>query len=329
VAQTGDVVRTVILDMDDRRPVDDIFQHAETRRLADRTTYRMRHYQWTWPIAATTILALTAAACTHQGPRRNTQSDLVAFSRIDKAHALSRGANVTVAVIDWQFDPRGSAASRYVSAASMVPGEAMGTLKPWHGAWMVDIVHRVAPEARIMPLIGRSLKSGGYQDALIEGIRYAAEHGAVAVSSSMGPVNQSDALRAAIDFAESRGTLFVDVHPENDGATGGKFTPCGVGACDTRIVHPGIVSVPEHVTRPHPSRLVYTWPYDLDGKFQDGWGYSNAPPIVLGVIALMKSANPRLTPAQLRERLERTASEREGFKVLDAEAAVRSAIAMR
>ena len=285
--------------------------------------------QSVFSFVAAAIVVVTAASCGGHSPPRNTQSDLATFSHVDQAQALGRGANATVAVIDWQFDPKGSAAPRYLAAASMVPGEEMGALKPWHGAWMVDIVHRVAPEARIIPIIGRSLKSRGYQDELVRGIRYAAEHGAAAVSSSMGPADQTDALRAAIDFAESRGTLFINVHPENVGVGGEKFTPCGVGVCDTRIVHAGIVSVPEHPTKPHPSRLVYTWPYDLDARFEDGWGYSNGPPVVLGVVLLVRSANPSLTPAQVRELLVRTAYEREGFKVLDAEAAVRAAIAMR
>ncbi|MHB0962952.1 MAG: S8 family serine peptidase [Gemmatimonadaceae bacterium] len=280
-------------------------------------------------IVVAAIVVVTTVSCGGNGPPRNTQSDLATFSRVDQAHALSRGANITVAVIDWQFDPRGTAASNYIAAASMVPGEVMGDLKPGHGAWMVDIVHRVAPDARIMPIIGKSLKNRGYQDALVQGIRYAAEHGAAAVSSSMGTADQTDALRAAIDFAESRGTLFINVHPEDVAVGDERFTPCGVGVCDTRIVHAGIVSVPEHPTKPNEARLVYTWPYDLDGKFEDGWGYSNGPPVVLGVVALVKSANPNLTPAQVRELLARTAYEREGFLVLDAEAAVRAAIAMR
>ncbi|MBI5600153.1 MAG: hypothetical protein HY944_01155 [Gemmatimonadetes bacterium] len=285
--------------------------------------------QGAWSLVLVAMVAISAAGCSSQGPRRNTQSDLVKFSRIDKAQALSRGASVTVAVIDWQFDRKGAAAAQYVAATSMVPGEVIGDLKPWHGAWMVDIVHRVAPEARIMPIIGRSLKTPGYQEALARGIRYAAEHGAVAVSSSMGPAVLSDALRAAIDFAEARGTLFINVHPENIAVAGEQYTPCEVRACDARIVRAGIVSVPEHAAKPHPARLVYTWPYDLDAKFKDGWGYSNGPPIVLGVVALVKSANPRLSPAQIREILARTAYDREGFKVLDAEAAVRAALALR
>lgn len=280
-------------------------------------------------LVAIALLASVGLSCARKYPVRNTQSDLIAFSRIAQAWPLSRGANVTVAVIDWQFDPNAQAAGNFVSAASMVPGERMGDLKPWHGAWMVDIVHRIAPEAKIIPIIGRSLKHQSFQDYLVQGIRYAAEHGAVAVTSSMGEVAQSQALRDAIDFAEQRGTLFVDVHPEEVAANGDAFTPCGAGECDPRIIHTGVVSVPEHPVHPHPSRQVYTWPYDLDAKFEDGWGFSNAPPTVAGVIALMKSANPRLSPAQLRQLLVQTAFEREGFRVLDAEAAVKAAIAIR
>ena len=280
-------------------------------------------------MAAVALLVTGSLSCARKHPPRNTESDFIAFSRIEPAWTVSRGAGVAVAVIDWQFDPKAEASANFVFPVSMVPGERMGELKPWHGAWMVDIVHRIAPDARIIPIIGRSLKQPGYQEALVEGIRYAAEHGAVAVTSSMGPATDSPQLREAIAFAEQRGTLFVDVHPENVAADSKTFQPCGAGECDRRIVHAGIVSVPEHPGRPHPSRDVYTWPYDLDAKFEDGWGFSNAPPFVGGVIALIKSANPGLSPQQIRELLVQTAYEREGFRVLDAAAAVTASAASR
>jgi hypothetical protein len=282
-------------------------------------------------ITTLTWVALTYAglACGHDYPAKNTQADLIGFSHIDKAWAYSKGADVRVAVIDWQFDANAAAAADFVFASSMVPGERIGDLKPWHGAWMVDIVHRIAPEAKIIPIIGRSLKQAGYQDSVPRGIRYAAEHGATVIASSMGPVTQSQALRDAIDFAEARGTLFVNVHPENVADAGKAFQPCSVGECDPRIVRAGIVSVPEHPVKPDPSRHVYTWPYSLDATYQDDWGFSMGPPIVAGTIALMKAANPALSPQPLRELLVQTAETRDGFKVLNAEAAVKAAIAAR
>jgi hypothetical protein len=277
--------------------------------------------------AALAGFTLVIASCGSEGQRSVIRRELLEFSHVDQAHAISKGARTVVAVIDWQFDPAGAAAAQYTSAASMVPGEVMGKLKPWHGAWMVDIVHAVAPEAQIIPIIGRGGKGDGYQDYLIQGIRYAAEHGAVAVSSSMGSVDQTAELRTAIDFAEQHGTIFVNVHPENTAARGEPSAPCTAVSCDSRIVHTGIVSVPGHLTKPGDARLVYTWPYDLVAKFKDGWGYSNAPPVAAGVIALMKSANPRLTPEELRQLLRETAYDHEGFRVVDAEAAVRAAMA--
>lgn len=282
----------------------------------------------TSPIRKPALLWFTlfVASCGRDDQRTVIRRELLEFSRVDQAHAISKGARTVVAVIDWQFDPAGAAAPQYTSAASMVPGEVMGKLKPWHGAWMVDIVHAVAPEAQIIPIIGRG-KGDEYQGYLIQGIRYAAEHGAVAVSSSMGLVDQTVELRAAIDFAEQHGTIFVNVHPENTAARGEPFAPCTAVSCDSRIVHTGIVSVPGHLTRPGDARLVYAWPYDLVAKFKDGWGYSNAPPLAAGVIALMKSVNPRLTPEELRQLLRETAYDHEGFRVVDAEAAVRAAMA--
>lgn len=92
------------------------------------------------------------------------------------------------------------------------------------------------------------------------------------------------------------------------------------------IIHTGVVSVPAYTVEPEPNREINTWPYDLTANYEDGWGFSNAPPVVAGVIALMKSANPSLTTDQLRTIIEETAFEREGFRCLDAEAAVEAAL---
>jgi hypothetical protein len=71
------------------------------------------------------------------------------------------------------------------------------------------------------------------------------------------------------------------------------------------------------------------WPYDLDARYEDGWGFSNAPPTVAGVIALVLSANRSLPTGEVRRLLIETAGLRDGFRVLDAEAAVAAAVARR
>jgi len=254
---------------------------------------------------------------------KNEETNLITYSKIDKALEISTGENIKVAIIDWQFDLNGREAKKYIHPVSMVPDEEIGQLKPWHGEWMAEIVHRIAPKSKIIPIRARNLETGIYEEYLIKGIYYAADHGAVTVSSSMGPLEQSDVLKEAIDYAEQRGMIFVDVHPEYIVGEDGKSRGCKTGECDERIIHTGIVSVPDHPTIPELNRDIYTWPYDLDAKYEDGWGYSNAPPIVVGVIALMKSINPDLSNVEVRKIIIETAEERNGFRILNAQAAVK------
>jgi subtilisin family serine protease len=132
-------------------------------------------------------------------------------------------------------------------------------------------------------------------------------------------------LTAAIDYAESKGTIFVDVHPEMIRVPKQADRECVPGECDARILHSGVVAVPNHGAEPEASRDVYVWPYPMDPGYKDGWGYSQGPPEVAGVVALMKSVNPKLTPQEIRDIVKKTARPLDGFAVLDAEAAVSAA----
>jgi hypothetical protein len=251
--------------------------------------------------------------------------NFITFSKIGQAQNYSKGEGVKVAVCDWLFDLRGGEAlKKYVNPTSMVPGEPVGSDPPWHGEWMAEMIHQTAPACKIIPIRARACggfipNRNDYQSGLIKGIRFAADQGAVAVTSSMGPLTLTDELREAVDYAEAKGTLFINVHPIN----GKSRKP---DELNQKIICTGLVSVPWHPARPGAGRDVYIWPYALTPTYRDGWGYSDGPPIVAGVVALMKSANPSLTPRELKEIIVTTAFMKDGFRVLDAEAAVQAAI---
>lgn len=261
----------------------------------------------------------------------NTEPNYITFSKIDKAWKYTKGKDTKVAILDWLFDMSPEALKKYENPTSLVPNESIGTGEPWHGEWMAEIVHQIAPEAKIIPIRARSSQKDidrweRYEKYVIEGIRFAAEQGAVAVTNSMGPVKKCEELKAAIDYAESKGTVFINVHPEYLIFTKDIYKECDPEEIDRRIIHPGLISVPKYSVEPEPGRDVYVWPYQMNPKYKDGWGYSNGPPIVAGVVALMKSVNPGLSLQEVRSIIVHTTTMKDGFKVLDADAAVREAL---
>ena len=256
-------------------------------------------------------------------------TNFINFSKIDSAWQYSKGENVKIAVVDWLFDLSPKGEKKYVFPASMIAGAEVGSDKPWHGEWMAEIIHLIAPEAKIIPIRAQPGNGESYEPYLIKAIKYAADMGAAAVTSSMGPVKNSKEFIDAVEYAWRKGTIFIDVHPEYSEKTADGFKWCTRDEYSSKIIHPGIVSVPGHNVKMDSVRDIFTWPYQLEPKYKDGWGYSNAPPIIGGVIALMKSANPLLTPDQLKEIIISSANEIDGFKVLDACAAVKEAIRKR
>ena len=267
----------------------------------------------------------------------DSESNTLAFHKIEEAWKISKGKGVKVAVLDWLFDMSLEASAKYVDPISLVPNQDVGSSEPWHGEWMAEIVHRIAPEAKIIPIRARPPKSEdpdenlgqeSYEQYLIEGIRYAADRGAVAVTNSMGPVKHTEELVDAVNYAEKRGTVFIDVHPEYLEKKDGSYIFCDSAQCSPLIIHTGIVSVPEYPLTPEASRDIYTWPYETDPKFRDGWGFSNGPPTVAGVIALMKSVNPDLSVKAVKDLLIRTADMKDGFRVLNAEKAMDETVKM-
>jgi hypothetical protein len=272
------------------------------------------------------VLVITSAVTRnnhqHHMSNKSPKETFMTFSNIENAQRITNGSGSVIAIMDWCFDLKGKELKKYIYPKSFIEGEEIGKLKPRHGEWMAEIVHIIAPEAKIIPIQTRGQKVS-YQKYVSGAIIYAADNGAIAITNSMGPLIYTSEIAEAIDYAESKGTIFIDVHPEIKIAENGQKEYC---LCDPRIIHTGIVSVPAYPVEPDSLRNVYTWPYDIEPKFKDGWGYSSGPPVVAGVIALMKSVNPEITPKEIREILYSTSIVRNGFKVLDAEAAVKTAL---
>ena len=169
----------------------------------------------------------------------------------------------------------------------------------------------VAYEARIMSLKFLDGPYGGLSSQAAEAIRYAVNNGAHVINASWGGPGQSSAIRNAIAYARSRGVLFVTAAgneaSDNDrfGSYPGNYTLdniVSVAASDRQdrlgsFSNYGDQTV--HLAAPGVD-IVSTFPGDT-------WGYldgtSMASPHVAGAAALLKSVEPGLNPAAIRQLL--------------------------
>jgi type VII secretion-associated serine protease mycosin len=275
---------------------------------------------------------------------RNSQMPVLDAIDVPNAWSLTRGAGVTVAVIDSGVDPKVSDLTGSVSTGPDLTGLHTPPSNPdWgqHGTWMASIIAGhgtdggtsgiigVAPEAKIYSIrVIPDKNDPGYnkyeaepeqsiQKSLATGIRDAVQYGARVISMSIGYSSASAVVRAAVQYAYSHGVVLVassgnsgndDVRSDDD------FAPVSFPAD-----YPGVLSVGAldgsgaasfssnnlSVQVAAPGVRV-----PAEGRGDLYWtvdGTSPACALVAGVAALIKAKYPGLPPDLVIEALTSTA----------------------
>ncbi|MDZ8188703.1 MAG: S8 family peptidase [Nostoc sp. ChiSLP02] len=166
----------------------------------------------------------------------------------------------------------------------------------------------IAYNAKIMPVKVLNDSGSGSYSAIAKGIRYAADNGADVINLSLGGNYSNRTLESAIDYASSKGVIVV-MAAGNDGeplpdypARYAYKSGIAVGAVDrdnniADFSNRAGSSEISYVTAPGVN-VYSTLPGNDYGSYS---GTSMAAPHVAGVVALMLSANPNLTDAQVRQ----------------------------
>ncbi|MCW2943982.1 MAG: peptidase and in kexin sedolisin [Actinoallomurus sp.] len=326
------------------------------------------------PAAQSTVQSTAPAAPARPAARmvpadlyRSQQWTLGAL-HIPRAWKYSRGNGVTVAVLDTGVDGhQPDLAGRVIDG----PDFTGHTRKPgdryWgrHGTSMASIiaghghgpggtagVMGVAPDAKILsirvtweltdPARSDHTQVDHSRDAIAEGIRYAADHGAQVISMSLGGGKQfydGNALEeAAIKYALGKGLVLV-ASAGNDGG--------GANRRNYPAAYPGVIAVgavdrafrPAKFTNRHTYVSVAAPGVEIVSADVAGHGYilgtgtSSSAAFVAGMSALVKARYPNLTPPEVKQALEEGATHRPpdgrstkiGTGVADALGALRAA----
>jgi type VII secretion-associated serine protease mycosin len=242
---------------------------------------------------------------------------------------LTKGAGVTVAVVDSGVDANPQFEDRVILGPDLVAGTKRG-IPPGadcvgHGTAVASIIAAapmrgisftgVAPAARIL-----SVKISGTDTfptaATPQGIMDAVQFGADVINLSLSTTDDVPALRQAVAYALSHNVVVVAAAGNDlpQGGTGpfypaaypgvlsvGAAGPGGVLASfSDRRTQVGVTAPGVNVTSAYPG----TFP-DAYNPAQNGTSFAAA--YVSGVAALVRATHPRLNPAQVVARIEVTA----------------------
>ncbi|OAH11939.1 type VII secretion-associated serine protease mycosin [Streptomyces jeddahensis] len=307
-------------------------------------------------------LALLPATAAHADTIRAQQWGLEAL-HTQQAWRTTKGKGITVAVLDTGVDAtHPDLVGNVLKGKDLVGFGAKRGEQSWaehgtamagiiaghgHGAGNADGVLGVAPEAKILPVRviledgdpARKKARATRGNALAEGIRWAADHGADVINLSLGDDSKSahpdPSEDAAVQYALKKGAVVV-ASAGNGGEEGDHIS--------YPAAYPGVIAVTAvdrygtrasfstrrwYATVSAPGMDVVIANPDRD--YYNGWGTSAASAFVSGAVALIRAAHPGLDPAQIKQLLEDTArnspaggrDDSRGFGLIDPAAAIR------
>ncbi len=261
-------------------------------------------------------------------PNANSRDTYFTIHNLRAAHDISRGRNAKVGILDQYFGSQlAQTRGLYAGGASFGgSGDGALTTQIGHGYWMALTLREIAPEADLYPLNAVAGDEEAKLEAMVQAIDWAIGKRLDALTYSGRSFSPGSRARldAAVDRAVAAGVVVVFIHYSHQGN-----------------LLPGALLTREKDER---EADVGIYPYDYTVAFADKYlkwqrnpadsdGYrpfvsvSSTAPVTAGVVALMRSLHPGLSPAACKQVLidtSRTMDYRGQrlTRVLDAGAAV-------
>jgi hypothetical protein len=294
---------------------------------------------WVPAVVAVSLLLNVTLFVSHPGRRNhitaedgNSRSTYFSVHEIAAAQAIATGKGVKIGIIDHYFGYEVNRA-KYAGGKDFAGDDAAFRNISEHGLWLATTLREISPGAAIYALNATGGDEERKVTAMVEAIRWAVAEGIDILTYSDRPISAANRPRldAAVAEAVRAGVICIFIHyphPEN-------ILPLAMFASETYDREPD----------------VNIWLYDYNVIFvREYFDYkekkagvrpylslSSTSVVTAGVVAMMKEADPSLTPADCRRLLVETSrpctAEAGGVdeamrlcpRVVDAAAAVRRA----
>ena len=246
----------------------------------------------------------------------------------DKAWDINMGKpNVVIAILDTGIDlNHPDLRDNIIKGKNIVNPESRPFDDNGHGTHVAGIaaavaennlgVAGVAPKCSIMPV--KALKYGKGSDIdIAEGIVWAANNGANVINISIGLYTKSTALEKAVKYAIGKGVSIVS-SAGNEAKSSKMHLPSMIkGVIEVSATTKDDKFAPfsnfaQQVSVSAPGDKIFstmpTYQVELTAKAGKSYGTlsgtSMSSPVVTGLVALLKSQDPSLTPAKIKEKIE-------------------------
>jgi thermitase len=279
-----------------------------------------------------------AALAKRKSPAAQSQYALKKV-RAAEAWQITRGsADIKIAVVDTGADLGHPALrSQIVGSTNVIGwrgklGLASAKDDNGHGTHCAGVaaaaangegISGMAPGCKLLIAKALGADGAGATSDIVRGIRWATSQGADVISLSVGGEDDSAAMRDAVKDAIASGIVVVAAMG-NEGKTlknypaaypgviavGATNAQDKVSAFSTRGSWISVAAPGANILSTTPTYKVFMSKADngaLGTTYGQLSGTSMATPLVAGVAALIKSKNPRWTPAQVKKAIERSA----------------------